>query len=482
MDRKKEDRYSAIDPNLLDYSSLIRALDNAVDEIFIVDKNIQTAYINRASEGHYGLDPKTLLGKTIEELAKTGYALPYTVTPKLVEELSKGGQRLDFLQTTQLGKKIYTSASPVFNEKGELDFIIMNVRDMGAIKNGLEHFSAQEAFVDTNKPKTFFIPANGFKNRVRLIAESEAMQEVLSLANQVGEVDSNVLLTGESGTGKSVLAHYIHDWGRRKDGPFMSINCAAIPEGLLESELFGYSGGAFTGAHKGGKAGLVELADKGTLFLDEISEMPLPLQAKLLQLIQEKQYIPVGGRGVKKVDIHIIVASNQDLPELIDQRRFRKDLYYRLNVIEIHLPELKERPEDLRIMLPHFLKKYDDRFGRSHRFQDDAFACLMAYDWPGNVRELENVMERLVVTKKNLWIKPEDLPVNIRRRNEKDAPILPKLQGKSLDEAKEVFEKEMISKAKADYGSTRKIAGALQISQSRVVRLLQKYQLDGEEG
>ncbi len=481
MSEKSTDAFSAIDPNLLDFPNLIRVLDHTADEIFIVDKFSQTAFINRASLANYGINPKMMLGKTMEELSKTGYAVPFTVTPKLVEELSRSGRRLDFLQTTQLGKKIYTSATPVFDDKGKLNFVVMNVRDLGTIKNGLDHFYEQGTLEETQKPKAFFISAKEIKNRVRIIAESKCMLDVLELADQVGEVDSNVLITGESGTGKSILAHYIHDTGKRENGPFMSINCAAIPEGLLESELFGYSGGAFTGAQKGGKAGLVELADKGTLFLDEISEMPMTLQAKLLQLIQEKQYIPVGGRETKKVDIRIIVASNQDLLKMANQKRFRKDLYYRLNVIEIHLPQLQQRPEDLKIMIPHFLKRCDDRYGRTHRLHADALACLLAYDWPGNVRELENIMERLVVTKKNPLLGKEDLPKEIRNRFGKETSLSFTFGTESLDEAKEVFERHILSDAKEKFGSTRKIAQSLKISQSRAFRLLQKYQLEHED-
>ncbi len=231
-----------------------------------------------------------------------------------------------------------------------------------------------------------------------MVAESRAMRRVLEQAALVAGTDTTVLITGESGTGKELVARHIHAAGSRREGPFVKVNCAAIPRDLLESELFGHVRGAFTGA-SADAPGRFREADGGVLFLDEIGELPLPLQPKILAAVEEKAVTPVGGRGTHRCDVKIVAATNRDLPALVDRGRFRADLYYRLDGFRIHVPPLRERPDDIPALARHFLARFAAAFGRpAPELGDDAVAALAAHPWPGNARELRNVMERLMLT------------------------------------------------------------------------------------
>ena len=244
-----------------------------------------------------------------------------------------------------------------------------------------------------------------------IIGVSESVRNLIEVIRKVASTDSTVLITGESGTGKSLIARAIHFLSGRKDKPFVTINCAAIPDTLLEAELFGYERGAFTGAHTS-RRGKFELADGGTVFLDEIGDMPLYLQAKILRVIQDKEIEHLGGEKVIKVDVRIIAATNRDLETLVREGKFREDLYYRLNVIPIHVPPLRERKEDIPVLVEHFLEKFNEKYGKNVRISPDAMEALMEYNWPGNVRELENTIERIVVMNEGT-VRTADLPPHI---------------------------------------------------------------------
>ncbi len=246
-----------------------------------------------------------------------------------------------------------------------------------------------------------------------IIAVSDKMRKVISLVKEVAASDATVLITGETGTGKELVARAIHYNSPRRSGPFVTVNCAAIPENLLESELFGHLRGSFTGATRD-KKGKFEVADGGTIFLDEIGELPLSLQAKILRVIQEKEIEPVGGTKAKRIDVRIISATNTDLEKAVVERRFREDLYWRLNVIPISIPPLRERIEDLPALLFHFLKKFMK--GRDISVSNDVIECLKRYEWPGNVRELENLCERIAIFKRDTHITLSDIPDDFKRR------------------------------------------------------------------
>ncbi|MFN3739464.1 MAG: sigma-54-dependent transcriptional regulator [Thermodesulfovibrionales bacterium] len=242
-----------------------------------------------------------------------------------------------------------------------------------------------------------------------IIGESNAIKALLSMIEKIAPSESTVLITGESGTGKELVATTIHYQSPRRDKPLIKVNCAALPEGLIESELFGHEKGAFTGALKK-KQGRFEVASGGTIFLDEVGDLPLSAQAKLLRVLQDKTFERVGGTETIKVDVRIIAATNRDLKEEIKKGRFREDLFYRLNVIPIVIPPLRERKEDIPVLVEYFLKKFNSRSGRNVRFSSDAMKALLEYDYPGNVRELENIVERAAVLSQDGIIKKDDLP------------------------------------------------------------------------
>lgn len=311
--------------------------------------------------------------------------------------------------------------------------------------------------------------------RERPVGKSRALGELLTLTETVAPTDSTILVTGESGTGKEVLARFIHALSDRADGPFLSINCGALPESLLESELFGHVKGSFTGAVKD-KDGLLVAAKGGTFFLDEIGEMPPSLQVKLLRALQEREIIPVGATEAVPVDVRIIAATNRDLEDEIRRGNFRSDLYYRLNVIALHLPPLKERKDDIPLLANHFLARMAERLGREEiPLSDEALAVLMRYDWPGNVRELENALERAAVLTKGSIV-PSGLPERVR-----EAPA-PSLVGDRLpsNPTLDIIEQAYIQWVlAAEGGNKSRAAEVLGIDPSTLYRKLSRY---GGEG
>jgi len=251
--------------------------------------------------------------------------------------------------------------------------------------------------VDHNRTEEEYLSQEGLKNS-EPVAESQQMREIIKISNIIAKTDSTVMLIGETGTGKEVMARYIHQKSLRSKEPFIPVNCAAIPHELLESEFFGYVRGAFTGANPQGKPGLFEIADKGTLFLDEIAELPLAMQSKLLRVLESSEAQRLGDTNIYQTDIRFIAATNRDLITMISQKLFRSDLYYRLNVIPVYLPPLKERPEDILVLANKYLEELNRKYGLKKIFSTQATQAFLNYSWPGNVRELRNVVERLVIT------------------------------------------------------------------------------------
>jgi len=290
------------------------------------------------------------------------------------------------------------------------------------------------------------------------------MIQVLHLVQKVARVDSTVLLLGESGVGNEVIAKLIHRASNRAQGPLIKVNCAAIPQHLLESELFGYEKGAFTGADSRGKPGLFEQAEGGTIFLDEIGDMPLDLQAKLLRVLQELEITRVGGRKSVKVNVRVLSATHQSLEAMVERGTFRQDLYYRLNIIPIKIPPLRERKDDIMPLACFFLNKMNEKYGLDKRFHPDVFPFMEQYAWPGNIREMENLIERLSITVDQREIKISDFPFTLPKIDESNT------KKTTLKELLEHVERNMIEQNLAEHKTTRKTAKVLGISQSSLVK------------
>ena len=314
------------------------------------------------------------------------------------------------------------------------------------------------------------------------VGTSTAMQEVYELMAQVAATKTNVLISGESGTGKELVARGIHEQSERREQPFIAVNCGAIPENLLESELFGHVKGAFTGAVQT-KAGLFESADAGTLFLDEVGELPPPLQVKLLRVIQDKKVRRVGGNSDRPVDVRIVAATNRELVKEVEAGRFRDDLYYRLNVIQIALPPLRERMEDARLLVQHFLEKYANEFGKPvEGFAESALARIEAYDFPGNVRELENMVERAVALSRGPSIEVESLPPAIREPVQRASRSRLPAEGANLNELVNDFERGLLREALGrTHGVKKRAARLLGISFRSFRYRFEKLGLDGSD-
>lgn len=313
----------------------------------------------------------------------------------------------------------------------------------------------------------------GFEN---MIGNSSALQNVINIASRVAKSKSTILITGESGTGKELFAQSIHDLSPRRDGPFVAINCAAIPEELFESELFGYEGGAFSGARREGKAGKIELAQNGTLFLDEISELPLSQQGKILRVLQEREVERIGATGSKYIDIRIIAATNKDLRKQVQKKKFREDLYYRLKVFELRIPPLRERREDIIPLVMHFIRKYNQLMNLNVQYIDQSLEKkLMSYSWPGNVRELQAAIEggMNVATGDTIYFDDVKHFFDISEDSE---PMLS--ENLSLDQAVENAEKTVIKKAlKLSNGDRMEAAYLLNIHLASLYRKIRKYDL-----
>jgi DNA-binding NtrC family response regulator len=314
-----------------------------------------------------------------------------------------------------------------------------------------------------------------------IIGVSDAIRDVISMIRKVADTDSTVLVTGESGTGKELVARALHYLSPRADRMLVPINCSAIPAELLESELFGHVKGAFTGAHMA-RTGRFEMAHNGTLFLDEIGEMSPHLQSKLLRVLQEKSFTPVGGSKPVQVDVRVIAATNKDLDEAMRKGEFREDLFYRLNVIPLRIPPLRERPDDVPLLVEHFIKKFNRDKGRSvEGIRPETLAILREMPWTGNIRELENVIERAVVLKGSGFIEPSDLPERPRRDNGGASPAAPTLGEEGLDikQAVDEFENGLIRQALSiARGNKNKAAALLGLKRTTFVEMLKRKQLD----
>jgi len=446
---------------------LLAILDSIDDAVFIDDSDGIALWCNQACQELYKVTPKDVVGVHVLELEKRGIFSP-SVASRVLKEL----REVTIIHENKEGKKLLSTGTPLIDDSGKIIRVITTSRDITELTNMQNQLQAVQGTLEGIKS------LEKVANQ-EIIVASHAMFNVMQLAKRLATVDSTVLITGESGVGKGLIAQLLHQNGNRKSAPLVTVNCGAIPENLIESELFGYERGAFTGSRSEGKKGLFEVAHGGTIFLDEISELPLNLQVKLLQVIQDREIIRVGATKKIPIDVRVISATNQDLHKLVLEGKFREDLYYRLNVVPIHVPPLRERPEDIIPLVRKYLAKFNKRLNDHKQIDQDAMAVLLKYDWPGNIRELQNIVERLILTTREKVISVENLPgfmATMKSLNPKpqDAP-------QTLSEIMEQAEKEVLAQALNKYKSTRAMAKALNISQPSVVRKLHRHGLVGAD-
>jgi PAS domain S-box-containing protein/TyrR family helix-turn-helix protein len=442
-------------------------IESSYDGLYITDGNGMTLRLNQAFEMITGVNGREFLGRYVDDIAQEGIVSESVSSLALARK-----ETVTIIQETRSGKTTLATGSPVFDKNGNIFRVVCNVRDiteLNMLKQKLEKVQGLSQHYESQL-KTLRI----YSGTDKIISKSSEMRKLLETVVRLAEVDSTILINGESGTGKELIAETIHNHSARAKKPFIKVNCGAIPENLMESELFGYDYGAFTGAKKEGKAGYFELAHEGTLFLDEIGDLPFNLQVKLLRVLQSKEINRVGGRQALKVDTRILAATNRNLLEMVQKKQFREDLFYRLHVIPVIIPPLRDRKEDIPSLIVHFIALFNRKYRLNKRICPDVVDILMAYDWPGNVRELENLIERLVVISSSDIISRDELPIHLGSAV-LDSPQVSVSAIVPLKEAVESVEKQLLERAFAQYRTTRQIAKKLEVNASTVVRKAAKY-------
>lgn len=453
------------------YKQKIKILDSIIessfDGLWISDGEGRVLRINKTSEKINEVKASEVVGRNVRDLIKEGF-YNKSVTLEVLEQKTS----ITLLQKVRSGRNILVTGNPIFDDEGNVELVVVNERDITYLNELEEKLRESQTLTKTYRCELSKIQLKNLE-KDNLIFKSEAMEKVMQTALRICSLDCCVLLLGESGVGKNLIAKLIHKHSSRSSGPFICVSCGAIPESLIESELFGYERGAFTGARKEGKPGVFELADKGTLFLDEIDQLPFHLQAKLLHFLEDKEILRVGGTEYKKVDVRVIAASNQNLENLVKEKRFREDLFFRLNVIPIHIPPLRERPEDIPPLVSFFLSNYNRKYKKDTSISSDAVDILGEYKFPGNVRELSNLVERMAAMAENKKIESKDIPQYVRKCV--NASFSLQEEERPLKKAIERIESFMIRKALEKHGSQNKVARALGVNQSTIARKMEKY-------
>lgn len=443
-------------------------IENTYDGLYITDGDANTLMINQAYERIAGIKREEVLGKNMRDLVASG-VIDRSVSVEVIDKKKP----VTIMQELRNGKKVLVTGSPVFDEdEGAIALVVTNVRDITELmelKDKLHErtLEANRYLAELDKIKILQ------QQKIKFATKSKKIFEILELAIKAAQFDSNILIMGESGVGKGLMTRLIHESSSRKDQPFIVINCAGIPEDLFESELFGYDPGAFSGASTKGKKGLLEVADKGSVFLDEIGDMSLRLQSKLLRVIEEKEMTRLGSTKTVKLNIRIISATNQDMPILLEHKKFRQDLYFRLNTISFIIPPLRERTEDIIPLIQYFTERLNERYNMKKHFNPQITQLLMFYPFPGNVRELSNIIEQAFLISKNDLIEVEDLPLHVRGAVDSQR-ILIDSENRSYNEIVKLMEYRVLKNAIDKYGSTHKVAKNLKISQSTIVRKMKK--------
>lgn len=447
-----------------------RILDAVFDDLIVVNSDMTVIYATEGFEKNYNVKKSEVIGRNVSELEDA-----QIFNPSVAKKVFETKEHIIMSQTNKEGKYLIIHGVPVFDENGEVLFSVSYSVSRHEIEELQKENEKLLNLLDEYKIKLEELQ-HYMKHGMTDLQGSKFATECI---DKIKAYDVSVLFTGESGVGKTTFARYLHDSSNRAEGPFVEISCGAIPENLLESELFGYESGSFTGAKKDGKKGLIEMADKGTLFLDEIGELPLRLQAKLLKVLQSKSFTSVGGVKEKSVDFRLVTATNKDLEKMVKAGEFREDLLYRINVITINIPPLRERPEDCISLIKYFTDELNLRYNTKKTLDRQCIEKLCEYSWPGNIREMKNCIERLILLSDSELISADSLPYHIRcRSDETDATKADSeraMPQKTLSERLEEYERQIITEAAKSCHSSSALAEALGISQPTAYRKMKKY-------
>ena len=441
------------------------------DGIYITDGEANTLRANKAYEVITGISRDDIIGCNMKQLEEDG-----TISQSGSLIAIRSGKPVTLQQKFNTGRQALITSTPVFGQNNKIEMVITNVRDMTEIHHLREEIeSRNEERLRLHKELEHI--RTQFLDKTDFIAADKVTLSIIRMADKVAPLDTTVMISGETGVGKEVFAQYVHSQSRRNKKSFISVNCGAIPANLIESELFGYERGAFTGADKNGKAGLFEVADQGTIFLDEIGELPLNMQVKLLRVLQEHEVKRIGGTKPIPVDIRVIAATNRNLEEMVNKKKFRKDLYYRMMVFPLHIPPLRERRNDIIPLVQLFLEQLNRKYAFRKYFSDAALRLMVGYEWPGNIRELRNIVERAVIvtdndeiTAMNTFItpcKPQAEPLYI--------PVKQPENVHDLKAALADIEAKYIDFAYKTYGNVRLAAESLGMSHATFVRKRQRH-------
>ena len=449
-------------------------IDSSSDGLFVCDGQGKILRVNPASERINQATAEQLVGRNYLDVAKEGLV----ILPSAALEAIKQRKQVSLLQENRFGRKLISTATPVFADDGELIRVVVSERDITEIDRLQKELEEQQAIGDQFRQQILELQQAQLNGR-SIIAESPAMVKAIRQALKLGKVDSTVLILGESGVGKGLIADLIHQNSNRADKPIIKLNCGAIPELLIEAELFGYVKGAFTGA-AGNKPGLLEIADGGTIFLDEIAELPLASQVKLLRFMEDNRITRLGSTQSRHVDVRILTATNQNLQDMMDKGLFRADLYYRLSVIPLQVPPLRERKDCLLPLIRSYIDLFSKQTKKEARLTTAAIDTLTRYTYPGNVRELMNICERLVVMTETDLIDVVDLPQTVVSDTEQQLADWPVEM--SMMQIMETVERNILLTAAKKYHKQQDIAASLSMSQPTVARKLQKYGIGSQFG
>lgn len=444
-----------------------KIIEFSFDGIYITDGKANTLKVNKSYETITGLKRKELINRNMYDLEKEGY-----ISQSSTLMVLKSGKTNTMLQEFSTGKKALVSSNPIFDSQGNIVMVVTNVRDVTELYE-LEEELAKNKEIQEKYYSEIENMRIQYLNLSDIIVKDKAMLDLLEVAKRVARLDTTIIILGETGVGKEEVAKFIHKNSSRSMENFIRINCGAIPANLIESELFGYVKGAFTGANKEGKMGLLEVANGGTVFLDEIGELQLDIQVKLLRVLQEGEIERIGDIKPIKLDVRVLAATNRNLEDMIKEKTFREDLYYRLNVVPLVIPPLRERREDIVPIARHYISKLNSKYNFNKAFSADAMNTLYNYDWPGNVRELKNIIERVIVISSKDIIHKNDLPIS--KCSSFIESNIDFEHNCNLTEAVEKVEARFICMAFDKAGNVRDAAKVLGIDASTFVRKRKRY-------